>query len=173
MAKFSSEAYDLSQWEERVQTSLPERGPGEEEREESREKVVELPKKELHKNKRPRRNPLKMAAATLCFGVILATVTTMIYNQVQLTELTEEINQTSQALAEAESLEIQLNMAAAQKMTGAQVEEYAASLGMEKVSGSQVTYINVAQEDQGTVVQQVEEPSLLGRLWNTVRSWFA
>ena len=77
----------------------------------------------------------------------------------QLTELTEEINQTSQALAEAESLEIQLNMAAAQKMTGAQVEEYAASLGMEKVSGSQVTYINVAQEDQGTVVQQVEEPS--------------
>ena len=37
MAKFSSEAYDLSQWEERVQTSLPERGPGEEEREESRE----------------------------------------------------------------------------------------------------------------------------------------
>lgn len=111
--------------------------------------------------------------AAVLFAGIMATVMTVIYSQVQLTELTEEINQTSQALAEAESLEIQLNMAAAQKMTGAQVEEYAASLGMEKVSGSQVTYINVAQEDQGTVVQQVEEPSLLGRLWNTVRSWFA
>ena len=55
----------------------------------------------------------------MLFAGIMATVMTVIYSQVQLTELTEEINQTSQALAEAESLEIQLNMAAAQKMTGA------------------------------------------------------
>ncbi len=174
MAKFSSEAYDLSQWEERVQTSLPERGPGEEEREESREKVVELPKKELHKNKRPRRNPLKMAAATLCFGVILATVTTMIYNQVQLTELTEEINTAAQSLQEAESLEIQLNMEAAQEMNGAQVEEYATNeLGMSKIQSGQVTYVGSSQEDQGDVLQEATQGSWMDQLWAWLQSLFA
>ena len=174
MAKFSSEAYDLSQWEERVQTSLPERGPGEEEREESREKGGELPKTKLHKNKRPRRNPLKMAAATLCFGVILATVTTMIYNQVQLTELTDQINTTTQQLEEAESLEVQLNMEASQQMNGSQVEEYATQeLGMKKVVSDQVTYVNVAEEDQGAVVRQASGGSFLDKLWATVVSWFA
>ena len=75
---------------------------------------------------------------------------TVIYSQVQLTELTEEINQTSQALAEAESLEIQLNMAAAQKMTGAQVEEYAASLGMVCGGGVTVQFQYLPRESRGS-----------------------
>ena len=37
-------------------------------------------------------------------------MTLVVYNQVQLTELTEEINTTAKQLEEAESLEIQLNM---------------------------------------------------------------
>lgn len=166
-----SHAYDFNRFQEH--TAAPAHSPERERQPGKKQNVVELPQRELKRNARPKRNPFRLAVAAVLFAGIMATVMTVIYSQVQLTELTEEINQTSQALAEAESLEIQLNMAAAQKMTGAQVEEYAASLGMEKVSGSQVTYINVAQEDQGTVVQQVEEPSLLGRLWNTVRSWFA
>ncbi len=166
-----SHAYDLTRFQEH--NAAPAHSPERERQPGKKQNVVELPQRELKRNARPKRNPFRLAVAAVLFAGIMATVMTVIYSQVQLTELTEEINQTSQALAEAESLEIQLNMAAAQKMTGAQVEEYAASLGMEKVSGSQVTYINVAQEDQGTVVQQVEEPSLLGRLWNTVRSWFA
>lgn len=166
-----SHAYDFTRFQEH--TVAPAHSPERERQPGKKQNVVELPQRELKRNARPKRNPFRLAVAAVLFAGIMATVMTVIYSQVQLTELTEEINQTSQALAEAESLEIQLNMAAAQKMTGAQVEEYAASLGMEKVSGSQVTYINVAQEDQGTVVQQVEEPSLLGRLWNTVRSWFA
>ena len=136
--------------------------------------VVGLPKKELHKNKRPRRNPLKMAAATLCFGVILATVTTMIYNQVQLTELTEEINTAAQSLQEAESLEIQLNMEAAQEMNGTQVEEYAANeLGMSKIQSGQVTYVGSSQEDQGDVLQEATQGSWMDQLWAWLQSLFA
>ena len=165
-----AQAYDFDRF---GQSALPAHSPEQKPGQKRRHNVVELPQRELKRNARAKRSPLRMVLSALFFAGVMCTVMTVIYSQVQLTELTEEINQTTQALEEAESLEIQLNMAAAQKMTGAQVEEYAASLGMEKVSGSQVTYINVAQEDQGTVVQQVEEPSLLGRLWNTVRSWFA
>ena len=166
----TAQAYEFDRF---GQSALPAHSPEQKPGQKRRHNVVELPQRELKRNARAKRSPLRMVLSALFFAGVMFTVMTVIYSQVQLTELTEEINQTTQALEEAESLEIQLNMAAAQKMTGAQVEEYAASLGMEKVSGSQVTYINVAQEDQGTVVQQVEEPSLLGRLWNTVRSWFA
>ena len=166
----TAQAYDFDRF---GQSALPAHSPEQKPGQKRRHNVVELPQRELKRNARAKRSPLRMVLSALFFAGVMFTVMTVIYSQVQLTELTEEINQTTQALEEAESLEIQLNMAAAQKMTGAQAEEYAASLGMEKVSGSQVTYINVAQEDQGTVVQQVEEPSLLGRLWNTVRSWFA
>ena len=115
-----------------------------------------------------------MVLSALFFAGVMCTVMTVIYSQVQLTELTEEINQTTQALEEAESLEIQLNMAAAQKMTGAQVEEYAVNeLGMSKITGSQVTYVNVAQEDQGTVVEETDSASVLDQILATVRSWFA
>ena len=117
--------------------------------------MVELSQAELKRNARAKRSPLRMVLSALFFAGVMFTVMTVIYSQVQLTELTEEINQTTQALEEAESLEIQLNMAAAQKMTGAQVEEYAVNeLGMSKITGSQVTYVNVAQEDQGTVVRR-------------------
>ena len=89
----------------------------------------------------------------------------MVYNQVQLTELTEEINTTAKQLEEAESLEIQLNMEASAQMDGAAVEQYAQEeLGMSKVSGGQVTYVNVAQEDQGTVVREATGGSFWGEL---------
>ena len=135
---------------------------------------MELPQRELKRNARAKRSPLRMVLSALFFAGVMFTVMTVIYSQVQLTELTEEINQTTQALEEAESLEIQLNMAAAQKMTGAQVEEYAVNeLGMSKITGSQVTYVNVAQEDQGTVVEETDSASVLDQILATVRSWFA
>ena len=95
-----------------------------------------------------------MIAATLCFTVIFATVVSIVYSQVQLTELTEEINIATQQLQEEQSLEVQMSMQASQKMNGAQVEEYAKKeLGMSKISEGQVSYVNVVQQDKGTVLQ--------------------
>ncbi len=187
MSRFSSEAYDFSLFEEhdRVQevaaseeqvhwdNTQPEGEPKREEREGARENVVELPEKELKKNTRPRKHPLRRIAAVLCFGIVFATVITVVYNQVQLTELTEQINTANQQLEEAQSLEIQLNMEASQKMNGAAVEEYVQKeLGMSKVTSGQVTYVDMAQEDKGTVVRETSGDSLWEQIWSTVQSWF-
>ena len=181
MSRFTSEAYDFSLFEERsVVEDIPQwdnaqrvAEPQEETHQKTRENVVELPQRELEKNRKPRMNPLRRAAAVLCFGVIFATVITVVYNQVQLTELTEEINTTAKQLEEAESLDIQLNMEASAQMDGAAVEQYAQEeLGMSKVSGGQVTYVNVAQEDQGTVVREATSGSFWENLWSTIQSWF-
>ena len=153
MSRYSSAAYDLSLFEERRDNTvrleaLPEREPRREEQQAAREKVVELPQQ--GKQKKPRRHFLRRGAAVLCFGVIFSTVTLVVYNQVQL------------------------NMEASQQMNGSQVEEYATQeLGMKKVVSDQVTYVNVAEEDQGAVVRQASGGSFLDKLWSTVVSWFA
>lgn len=187
MSRFSSEAYDFSLFEEhdRVQEDVtseekahwdntqPEEEPRREEGEGTQKNVVELPEKELKKNTRPRKHPLRRIAAVLCFGIVFATVITVVYNQVQLTELTEQINTATQQLEEAESLEIQLNMEASQKMNGAAVEEYAQKeLGMNKVTSGQVTYVDMAREDQGTVVRETSSDSLWEQIYSTIQSWF-
>ena len=171
-----SEAYDFSLFEERYDNTAPLRGPqkGSQPKKDVRQNVVELPERELKKNARPQRHPFRAMAATACFAVIFATVVSVVYSQVQLTELTEQINTAATQLEEAQSLEIQLNMKAAREMNGSQVEEYAVNqLGMSKITGTQVTYVNVAQEDEGTVVQDVDGGSVLDQIMATIRSWFA
>lgn len=187
MSRFSSEAYDFSLFEEREtvaesaslqdaprwDNTQPELEPEKEQRQESRENVVELPEKELKKNARPRLRPFQRMVATLFFGLVFTTVVTMVYNQVQLTELTDKINTTTKQLEQAESLEIQLNMAASQMMNGAAVEEYAQKeLGMGKITSGQVTYVDMAADDQGTVVREASGGSWLDQLWSTIQSWF-
>lgn len=171
-----SEAYDFSLFEERFDNTVPLHDPRKagQPKKDVRPNVRKLTEQELKKNARPQRHPFRAMAATACFAVIFATVLTVVYSQVQLTELTEQINVTNNALAEAESLEIQLNMQAAQKMNGAEVEEYAVNqLGLTKISGTQVTYVNVAQQDKGTVVQDTDGGSFLDQALATIRSWFS
>ena len=172
----SSEAYDFSLFEEHPQWDSAQRQevPQGEPRRRPRENVVELPKKELEKNARPRLHPFRRAAWLACFFCLLSAVTVVLYNQVQLTELTDEINTATRALEEAQSLEIQLNMEASQKMDGAAIEQYAQEeLGMRKVIGGQVTYVNVAQQDAGAVVREASESSLWDKAWRALCSLFA
>ena len=169
-----SEAYDFSLFEERMDNTAPAKEERREQRRRIHRNVVELPQKELEKNARAKINPLKAMAAVACFAVIFATVVSVVYSQVQLTELTERINQSNAALAEAQSLEVQLSMRGTQMMNDTEVENYVVNeLGMTKISGSQVTYLNVAQNDKGTVVQSADGGSVLDKALKAAYSLFS
>ncbi len=170
-----SEAYDFSLFESHYGNTAPQRAPRRGQPEKApRENVVELPKKELEKNARPKRHPIRAMAAVTGFAIFLTIAVAMVYSQQQLAVLTDEVNRASQSLEQKQSLEVQLNMQAAQKMNGAQVEEYASGkLGMGKAAGGQVSYVNVAQEDQGTVLQSTEGGSVLDQILSAIRSLFA
>ena len=59
-------------------------------------------------------------------------------------------------------------------MNGAQVEEYAKKeLGMSKISEGQVSYVNVVQQDKGTVLQDTDGGSWFDKILYAVESWFA
>lgn len=171
-----SEAYDFTLFEDRIENAAPAQEPRkrEEPKRDPRQNVIEIPKEDLEKNRKPKRHPFRMMVAGICFTVIFGTSAYFIFNQVRLTELTEDLNQTTMQLKEAESEEIQLSMQASQKMNNVEVEKYAQEqLGMSKVNEGQVTYVNIAQEDKGTVVQDADTSSFLDKLMETVKSWFA
>lgn len=171
MANYS-EAYDFSLFEDNYGSTAPAREPRREQREKSN--VVELPKSEPKRNVQPKRHPMRALAAVFSFAVMVSIAVAMVYSQEQLAKLTEQINVATQTLEESESLEVQLNMQAAQKMNGAQVEAYAATeLGMSKISNGQVTYVNVAQQDKGTVLQSAEGGSIIDKLAAKLRAMFA
>ena len=165
---YSEDGYSVSDNYAYQPQELPEAEP--------EPKIVELPRRKAQPEprKRPRRNPLKMAAAGICFLLIFGATMTAVYSEVQLTELNEMISSTRDELEEAKSLEVQLTMQAAQRMSDAEVEQYAVEqLGMGKLSGSQVVYLHVAQQDRGTVVQELREASWFDRVVSAVRGWFA
>ncbi len=173
---YQTEAYDFSLFEDRNAARVLE--PQIEEQPKRKQSPVELPKRaeqperQRGKQAKHRLSPLKMAAAALCFIALFATGLTAVYSEVQLTELTEQINDTQNNLAEAESLEVQLNMQAAQRMTDAQVEAYAEQqLGMGKITGSQVVYMHVAQQDKGTVVQDIEGETGIAKFFSDMWAW--
>ena len=166
----SYEAYDFSLFEARYDNTAPApvREPKRQER--RYDNVVELPQEELEKNRRPKRHPIRAMAAAIVFFGFVALGAAMVHSQEQLAMLTEQINTATQTLQESQSLEVQLNMRAAQTMNSSQVEAYAAQLGMSKVSSGQITYVNVMQQDKGTVLQTTEGGSILDRLAAKLKS---
>ena len=175
-----SEAYDFSYFEDISSVSAVEDNfayqPAEapEVEAEPREKVVELPQREPERKPKHRRNPFKMVLASVGFLLVFGAGLAAVYSDAQLTELGNKIADTQKQLEEAQSLEVQLTMQAAQQMSDAEVEAYAIEkLGMGKLSGSQVVYLHVAQQDRGTVVQETGEPSWLDKVLSEVKSWFS
>lgn len=164
----SYEAYDFSLFEARYDNTAP--APVREPKRQERPNVVELPQEELEKNRRPKRHPIRAMAAAIVFFGFVALGAAMVHSQEQLAMLTEQINTATQTLQESQSLEVQLNMRAAQTMNSSQVEAYAAQLGMSKVSSGQITYVNVMQQDKGAVLQTTEGGSLLDRLAAKLKS---
>ena len=164
----SYEAYDFSLFEARYDNTAP--APVREPTRQERPNVVELPQEELEKNRRPKRHPIRAMAAAIVFFGFVALGAAMVHSQEQLAMLTEQINTATQTLQESQSLEVQLNMRAAQTMNSSQVEAYAAQLGMSKVSSGQITYVNVMQQDKGAVLQTTEGGSILDRLAAKLKS---
>jgi uncharacterized protein HemX len=70
-----------------------------------------------------------------------------IFSRIQLTEITEKINQSTKELETLEGDELILRTKLEDKINAANVEEQAAELGMVKIRKYQVEYINISGKD--------------------------
>lgn len=162
-----TEAYDLSLFETRPLTvevgGLPKEKPSP--KTQRRNNVIELPQKELDQNRRKHPFSLKTVAVVATMALMLTIVGSIVFNQVQLNELTTQIAAAQTQLAEQESVHTQMQMEANANMTLSDVEQYAKEyLDMSKIGKSQVTYITLTEGDQGNVVQDSGGESLLDQI---------
>ena len=160
MAVQNNTAYDFSRFEPRRQETAEQP---------KKNNVIQLPQEQIEKNAKPRLHPLRLLSSLAMIAVILVTLGSLVYGQVQLTELTDSINDTEEKLSESESLYTQLQMKSDALLSIDAVEEYAEqNLGMRKAEKGQVEYVSSAQGDESTVLVSSGEESVLDQ----ISHWF-
>lgn len=171
----NSRMYDFSKFEVTMGSAAPQLQPQQEEPKKQKSAkldLVQLTKKQLEKSRRPKIHPLKAAMYTLTSLVVVTIFSWTIYNQVQLTELTEKISTESVALEKAKALEVELGIKIAEGVNAVEIEDYARNeLGMAKMNDQQIYYVNMVHEDKGEVLEK-SETSFFVYIWEKIQSWF-
>lgn len=120
---------------------------------------------EAQPRQRIKRNWARIVAWSFAFVTVTGIAGLRINTEVEITILTDQIQETQQLLAEAQATETQLRLGMDKKLNDLDLEHYARTvLGMHPIERSQVTYVNAQREDKGVVYQPVEEPSLFERI---------
>ncbi len=165
-------SYDFSLFETHYDNTVRAVEPEVETR--PRKKVVAFPKERRKLNAKPKRRPMGILMTVVSFAIFMGLCAGMVLSQQQLAELTDQVNIAAEELTQKESIEVQLKMEAARRMSGAEVETYARdNLGMNKLQNSQITYLSVGTEDAGVVLQNPKEESALDWLINRVKELFS
>lgn len=177
---YTSNAYDFDAFAPKaarasaVEKEAPVRKAAQSAKPANKAAVLRMTEKEMRRSHRHNAHMAKTLANLTLVMVVMGAIGAVVFSQVQLTELTDKVNTASASLTEQKSIAVQLEMQAAARMNTDEVETYARErLGMEKVTEGQTTYINLAQDDAGVVLQENEQPGVLKELWNTIRSMFS
>ncbi len=176
----TSEAYDFSLFEgkELVDKYTVHRkskdlsiGTGKDadsEREQSKAQVYRI------KKQRTRARTLRVVVSCFLLVVALGATGSIIFNQVRLTELTEEIDAAAQQLEESKSIYTQLQMRVNANLSLATVESYAkANLGMRKIDQSQLAFVELSKGDKGEVVQDNSGNNFFVNLWESIKNFLS
>ncbi len=120
--------------------------------------VVTIPQEELHKIRRRKHNPIKIALASVGAAAVTFVIGAIIMGQVQLTELNQEIVNAQALLADSQSIYTQNQMKLEANLSNEEVERYAEDvLGMTKASNAQKEFITLSGGDKAEVTAQANE----------------
>lgn len=152
MAKYGSEAYDLSLFEPKKAKVTPLHGKKATKAEKKRARIQKL---------------LNTVVTALVSCGVLLVITLMITSQVQLTEMNNAItrkeSELSEMLGEIKRLEGEL----AAQTSAQSIEEYAESVGLRQTESGQIDYISVTVPD----VEKEPEPSFWATVWGAIQAW--
>lgn len=136
--------------------------------------LVRLNEEQIRQARRSGINPAKTVMSVFAVLVGFVLLASVINSEVQLTELTEQINSATTNLEQLQSVQIQLEMEATSNMDASEIEEYAKNtLGMEKVNNDQITYVNLARQDNGVVVDAGGDKNIFEKIFDTIGSWLS
>ena len=135
-------AYDISVFEERKYID------------ERKNNIVELPERNAKINKKNKSNVITVLFTALTFSLSVAIVGTILFNQVQLTEITDKMSKVEKQLEESKSENTQLQMKVKEKFSPEKVTYHAKNdLSMEQTNPGQVEYFSLESGDKAEIIQ--------------------
>ena len=135
-------AYDISVFEERKYID------------ERKNNIVELPERNAKINKKNKSNVITVLFTALTFSLSVAIVGTILFNQAQLTEITDKMSKVEKQLEESKSENTQLQMKVKEKFSPEKVTYHAKNdLSMEQTNPSQVEYFSLESGDKAEIIQ--------------------
>lgn len=166
MAENKNTAYDFSLFEPSVkeQQAKPK----------NKDNIIKISEEQLQASRRKKYNPLAVVLSVFCAFVVLTVVSTMVYSQARLTELTSQITAANKSLEEQQSMNIQLSMKLENEYSLRTVEDYAKNtLGMKTTEAHQIDYISLSEGDKAEIRQDVKERNLLDKIGDTISDLFS
>lgn len=131
----TSSAYDLSEFENALKKDLEN-------------PALKSPELKVVKNRKSAPSSILGPGAVCAFLIIVALVTLMIYNRVQLNELTEEINQLTSELEILHSENVKMATSLEATISHPEVAKLAEEMGMQKRTEFQTKRIYLYQQDK-------------------------
>ncbi len=161
--KNSGLAYDLSLFEPE-----PAANPAEEVgsmKVKNEGKVIRLETEEFERSQRRRRNPIIILSVSLLTLAVAAVFSLIVYNNVRINELNEDIISANEVLENQQNLEAQYQLTIDRKLTDRKVQEYAEQkLGMVRANSAQKQFVSLTDGDKGEVIRGDEKQSFLDNL---------
>lgn len=157
-----SEAYDFSLFEEKPKEPVSSDA--------QQDKILQMPTEQTEKNVRLRKRLRTLRVTITCAGlaVMFLISSFLVFGQVQLTELTENITNTTKQLEESQSVETQLQMNLDSQTSLSKIESVATdTLGMKRVAQSQMRYIGLSEGDKGQIITEINQNWLVSA-WNSL-----
>ena len=128
-------------------------------------KVIRLETEEFERSQRRRRNPIIILSVSLLTLAVAAVFSLIVYNNVRINELNEDIISANEVLENQQNLEAQYQLTIDRKLTDRKVQEYAEQkLGMVRANSAQKQFVSLTDGDKGEVIRGDEKQSFLDNL---------
>lgn len=171
-AYMTDRGYDLSLFETHG-TSAPKLQPKRHKKKVERNNVILFPEVEYDKSARRKHNVAGIIGGFLMAAVIVTIVGIIIYGQVRLAELNQQIASAETQLSHSVSKYTQLQAKVESSLSTTAVEEYARTqLSMSKATNQQKEYISLSQGDKAEVYTEQDDTvfsvisKFIGSLWS-------
>jgi len=119
-------------------------------------------------------NGLKTTISCFLLVLALSVTASLIFNQVRLSELTDQLSTATQQLEESKSIYTQLQMRSEANLSLATVENFVKqNLNMRKIDQSQLIFVELSKGDKGEVVQDSGDGNFFVNICNKIKNFLS
>ncbi len=154
----NSRGYDLSLFETTKGTAVPKEAPVKVRKNKTEANIVRLKREDIDAAQRRKYNIPALILSFVMSAVIIFALCGIVYGQVSLSELNQQIISAENTLSQRQSEQLQIQAKVDSSLSTLAVEEFAKkNLGMVKASNQQKEYVSLSQGDKAQVYMEEEK----------------